>query len=75
MPRTLFKSSLKGINVDSDELFDHVQHLNRIAVIQVLKESELNSSPISNQLRTACINQLISLSYHVGSREFNQQAT
>ena len=75
IPRTLFKQSLKNFNVDADELFDHINHLNRMAVIQIIRELGAINGSACNQLRIACMDQLAALSCHIGCQEFNQQAT
>ena len=64
-PNILFQKSLKNFNIDADELFEKIHHLNRIALIQILKDLETVPGAFSSQLRTACLNQLIVLSCHL----------
>ena len=66
MPRILFRKSLKNLNIDADELFERIQHLNRIALIRLLENLESVPGPASTQLKTACLDQLVVLSCHKG---------
>lgn len=68
IPRALFRASLKDFKVEADELFDQIQHLNRMAVIKIIRDLSSTKSSISNQLRIACMDQLAALSCHVGSQ-------
>ena len=63
-PRTLFKRGLKSFNVDANELFDQIHHLNRIAFIQLLRELETLSGAFIKDLRKSFLNQLVVLSRH-----------
>jgi len=66
-PLILFKKSLKNFNVDSDELFEQIHHLNSITLIQILECLETIPGTASNQLKTACLDQLAVLSCHRSS--------
>ena len=75
LPLELFRKSVKEFSVNPIELFDQIHHFNRLALISILKKLINVDGEMSQQLQTACLDQLVALSCHIGSREVNQQAT
>ena len=75
LPLKLFKKSVKHCEVNSDELFDQMHHLNRIILVSLLKKLKGVDGDISQQLQTACLDQLVALSYNKANYSFYQQAT
>tara|TARA_B100001093_G_scaffold95217_1_gene87354 strand:+ start:609 stop:1652 length:1044 start_codon:yes stop_codon:yes gene_type:complete len=68
-PRTIFRESCKSIEIiNSDELFDQIHQLNRIAMITLFRNLENIKTLISQQLKEACLDQIITLSHHYGFR-------
>ena len=70
IPRSIFKKSLSSYVEDADELFDKINHINRICVISLLDKLNNYNGVMIRQLRKAALDQLISLSCHVGSKDF-----
>ena len=81
LPRTLFRKSCRAVNqIDCDELFDQIHQANRLAVLQIIRKLERESSATARQLREACFDQIDALSNHYGARDerqlkINQAAT
>ena len=70
-PRKLFSEALDGNKkIEPDELFDQILLRNKYALINIIKKLENSHIPsvFSSELKHACLNQLISLSYSIGSR-------
>ncbi len=70
-PRTIFRESCAAAsteNINPDELFDQIHQLNRITMITLLRKLENVETFISQQLREACLDQIIALSHHYGFR-------
>ena len=69
LPRSLFKEGCKLLKrVDADELFDQIQQKNKIVLVNIIKELEICDSEISEQLQTACLNQIEILSSYFGNK-------
>lgn len=70
MPRTMFRQSTASLKeVNSDELFDQIHRINRLAIVRVIKMLENIDGVVANQLREACFEQINSLSEHYGVRD------
>ena len=71
MPKTLFNKTCEQFkNIDSDELFEQICHLNRIGIIKLLKllQNKHFESPLKEQLQEMCWLQLNTISDHCGKR-------
>ena len=69
MPRTLFLNALQKFEeVEADELFEQIHQRNTRMVVQILHLLNKENSEIAERLRTACLDQLVALSCHVGKR-------
>ena len=69
LPRSLFKEGCKLLKrVDADELFDQIQQKNKIVLVNIIKELEICDGEISEQLQTACLNQIEILSSYFGNK-------
>ena len=72
MPKALFAKSCEQFkNIDSNELFEQVCHLNRIGIIKIMKALQENNfkSPLKDQLQETCWLQLNAIGEHYGKRD------
>lgn len=77
MPRTLFlKAFQKFDGVEADELFEQIHHRNTLVIVQILRLLNKVEGETAGHLRTACLDQLAALSFHIGKRsDILDQAT
>ena len=72
LPKKLFKQNCNNIaNVDAYTLFDQIHRLNRIALINILRELEKFKQPAACLFKTAILDQIEILSQHYGTKEDN----
>ena len=70
MPRTIFIQACAAHDgINANELFDQIQQYNTIALVNLLRALEDNGEPVAKQLKTACLDQLLTLSHHIGQRD------
>jgi hypothetical protein len=67
-PRAVFLHAIKNTPIERrDELFDLIQHYNRLLLLKFLRSSEGSATPLVAMLRSAAYQQLDTLSRHWGS--------
>ena len=70
IPRTIFIQACEAHDgINANELFDQIQKLNTTAMVNLLRALEGNEESVAKQLRKSCLDQLESLSYHIGQRD------
>ena len=73
-PRSIFRKALAHIEgVNPDEIFDQIAHRNRLALVQLLREIASLEGRAVQMIREACWDQLISIGFHIGSREIPEE--
>ena len=73
-PRSILRKALsKTDGLDADELFDQIVQRNRLALIQLLRETDSAEGTTAQLVRTACRDQLIAIGFHIGSRELPEE--
>ena len=73
-PRSIFRKALAHIEgVNPDEIFDQIAHRNRLALVQLLREITSLEGRAVQMIREACWDQLISIGFHIGSREIPEE--
>ena len=69
MPLTLFLSAFQSANrSDGEELFERIHQANTLALVELLRRLDAVPDEIASLLRLGCMNQLSSLSHHIGHR-------
>lgn len=69
MPRTLFRDALSNqTDINPDELFDQIVIRNRAALVQAIRQLQTERSTTGEQLLEGCMEQLVAISQHYGSR-------
>jgi hypothetical protein len=70
VPRGIFRAMTKGMSLaDADQIFDFIQHHNRMIFLGVLKTLEPFQGRMIREFRTVVLYQLEAMSYCVGARE------
>nr|WP_115094577.1 hypothetical protein [Synechococcus sp. UW106] len=70
IPRTLFVKAFQKFNgVDANELFDQIHQRNSRVFIQLIRLLNTVEGDTSENLRTACLDQLLALSHRIGQRD------
>lgn len=74
LPRSVFRRVMSGIPIRNlDELFDRIQHHNRIQFITLLRKIDSQNGAILSMLRDAALNQLEALSACFGTRPLDDE--
>ena len=69
MPRSMFRQVVKKTPINrADEMFDLVEHENRMRLVDFLRVSEGLATPLGTMLRRAAYQQLETLSAYYGTR-------
>lgn len=65
-PKRVFREAFSSIkNVNPDELFEYIAHINRIQILNLLKRINQIDQPFILELQRACLNQLEALSWSI----------
>ena len=70
LPKSLFLLACKGLNrVDPAELFDQIHRANTLELVKLIHQLEGVVGETAGQLRNGCLEQLVTLSHHAGTRQ------